>query len=207
MAKKVKKSRYWGFIMYPDSRPDDWYEKLQETGLPIAISPCHDHDTNDDGTIKKSHWHVLLCFDGPTTESCIKDISDKVHGTEVIPVNSVKGMYRYHVHEDNPEKYPYWKYLNKFPRTLINGFDINDYSQLTSSEISIITQQIIDYITTGSIYEYSDLLDFLMREDIQAFDFACTHTLLLKSYCDSRRHKLQGLNKAVEQNTWLHKEK
>lgn len=197
MAEKLKKSRYWGFIMYPDSRPDDWYEKLQMTGLPIAISPFHDKDCNDDGTLKKPHWHVLLCFDGPTTKNCVHDIADSVHGTEVIPVNSVKGMYRYHVHEDNPEKYPYWSELDKFPRTLINGFDINEYSQMTSKEESIMIQTIFNYINSQFIMEYSDLIDFLMQEDVQAFDYAVHHTLLFNTYCNSKRNKFKKTNNNV----------
>lgn len=192
MAKK--KSRYWGFIMYPDSRPSDWKDKLQSTGLPIAISPIHDKDENPDEVEKKHHWHVLLCFDGPTTENCVKDIAESVNGAKPIPVNSVRGMYRYHIHLDNPEKYPYWKYPVEYPRTLLNGFDIDQYSQMTSSEESLMIQLILGYIRSEIIYEYSDLLDFLENEDIQAYNYAVHHTLLFNTYCTSKRNKIKQTN-------------
>lgn len=188
---KQKKSRYWGFIMYPDSRPEDWRDKLQSTGLPIAISPIHDKDENPDEVEKKHHWHVLLCFDGPTTKNCVQDIADSVNASRVLPVNSVRGMYRYHIHLDNPEKYPYWQYPVEYPRTLLNGFDIEEYSNMTSSEESMMIQLILGYVRSEIIYEYSDLLDFLEKEDIQAYNYAVHHTLLFNTYCTSKRNKLK----------------
>jgi hypothetical protein len=37
MAKE--KSRYFTFLLYPESIPDDWELKLELLGIPIAISP------------------------------------------------------------------------------------------------------------------------------------------------------------------------
>ena len=36
------KKRNWAFVLYPESAPADWLERLQATGLPGAISPLHD---------------------------------------------------------------------------------------------------------------------------------------------------------------------
>ena len=53
------KGRNWAFVMYPESMPDNWYDLLQATGLPFAISPLHDKDLNPDGSQKKAHYHVM----------------------------------------------------------------------------------------------------------------------------------------------------
>ena len=42
MAKE--KSRYFTFLLYPESIPSDWEMKLELLGIPIAISPLHDKD-------------------------------------------------------------------------------------------------------------------------------------------------------------------
>ena len=44
MAKE--KSRYFTFLLYPDGEgfPNDWEERLEKIGVPIAISPLHDKD-------------------------------------------------------------------------------------------------------------------------------------------------------------------
>lgn len=183
---KVVKSRYWTFIMYPDSRPEDWQDVLSRTGLSIAISPLHEWDINPTGELKKPHYHVLLCFDGPTTESNVQRISESVNGTSaVFPVSSVRGMYRYHCHLDNPEKAQY----NEEDRILLNGFNINDYSQMTTQEETILVQSILSYIRSNNITEYSDLCDRLSEEDIQAFEYTIHHTLYFNTYLTSKRNK------------------
>ena len=70
-AKSGQKARYWSFVAYPESLPSDWKDTLTRTGLPIAISPLHDKDINPNGEAKKAHYHVILCFDGPTTYSVV----------------------------------------------------------------------------------------------------------------------------------------
>ena len=61
------KKRYWAFVLYPESAPSDWRDIIQMTGLPFAVSPLHDKDLNADNTIKKAHYHIILCYPGPTT--------------------------------------------------------------------------------------------------------------------------------------------
>ena len=39
-----EKARYFTFLLYPDSIPNDWIDKLELIGVPIAISPLHDMD-------------------------------------------------------------------------------------------------------------------------------------------------------------------
>ena len=38
------KSRYFTFLLYPESIPEDWLLKLELIGVPMAISPLHDQD-------------------------------------------------------------------------------------------------------------------------------------------------------------------
>jgi hypothetical protein len=54
------KARYFTFLLYPESIPEDWEMKLESIGLPIAISPLHDKDLSDvEGQkYKKAHYHV-----------------------------------------------------------------------------------------------------------------------------------------------------
>ena len=106
MAKNVKK-RYWAFVLYPESAPEEWRQILTETGLECAISPLHDKDINPDGTPKKAHYHVILCYAGPTTYNCVKTLTESLNQPVPQPIEQVKGYYRYFSHKDNPEKYQY----------------------------------------------------------------------------------------------------
>ena len=78
MAQKVVKKRNWTFVLYPESAPADWLEKLQLTGLQAEISPLHDKDINPDGTVKKAHYHIIVCYSGPTSYTVVKGLTDIV---------------------------------------------------------------------------------------------------------------------------------
>ena len=57
MAKE--KARYFTFLLYPDSIPEDWEMRLELIGVPIAVSPLHDKDLSDieDNSTKK---HIIM---------------------------------------------------------------------------------------------------------------------------------------------------
>lgn len=181
------KGRNWAFVMYPESMPEDWFYKLQMTGLPIAISPLHDKDVNPTGETKKAHYHVICYYENPTTLNNVKEnVTDLVNATIPIKLESMVGMYRYHLHLDNPEK---TQYDDRF-RTFINGFDVNKVDSLTYTEINKLLFEIQQLIKDNSILEYSELLDLLHDSSLMnMWDVARNHTTFLKAYIDSRRYK------------------
>lgn len=181
------KGRQWAFVVYPESLPKNYEEIIAETGLPMAFSPLHDHDLDPTGEPKKPHYHVICYYEAPTTSNQVKqNICDKLNGTIPIKLESMKGMYRYHLHLDNPEKYQY----DDRDRKLYNGFDIHKVDELTYTEVNKILQQIQYMIQEQSIIEYSDLLDILLDNELfTLWDVARNHTLLLNTYIRSRRCK------------------
>jgi len=181
------KGRNWAFVVYPESLPSNWEEVITETGLPMAFSPLHDHDLNPTGEEKKAHYHVICYYENPTTSKAVKEnVTDKLNGTIPIKLESMTGMYRYHLHLDNPEKFQYSDKDRKF----FNGFDVNKVDSLTYTEISKLLQEIQCIIRNKSILEYADLLDLLIDNDLfNLWDVARNHTLLLNTYISSRRYK------------------
>lgn len=186
----MEKSRYWTFILYPESAPENWKDIIQETGLKSCISPLHDKDTNPDGSIKKAHYHIMLCWDtGTTTYNNVKKICDLVNATIPKRVLSVVGMYRYFIHTDNPEKYQY----KESDIISYNGFDISDINPLTSSQKLAIKKEIQKLIIEQHILEYCDLMDYLLINDLGDFyEVASTQTLFFDRYISSKRNALNG---------------
>lgn len=41
------KARYFTFLLYPESIPEDWQMRLETVGVPMAISPLHDKDLSE----------------------------------------------------------------------------------------------------------------------------------------------------------------
>lgn len=188
MAKNSQnvKKRNWAFVAYPESLPQDWLEILQQTGLSIAISPLHNKDLNADESEKKPHYHIILCYAGPTSYNVVKCITTKLNATIPMPLEQVRGYYRYLTHEDNPEKAQYDKSEIKH----LNGFDIRDFVELTKTEISKIKKEIRDIIYERCITEYSDLMFLLDSEGIsERIEVAENNTIHFDALLRSLRHK------------------
>lgn len=192
MAKKYVKSRIWASVGYPESLPPDWLDKIRETGLQVAISPLHDKDINPTGEVKKSHYHIIFNYEGPTTYEHVKKLCDSFNMTIPIKLESLRGMYRYHLHLDNPEKYQY----DDRDRILLNGFDSNSINELTKTEVMKIKKEILNFIEDNDILEYCDLLTTLLVNDMpQMIDVATSNTMLFNTFITSRRNKKNELKK------------
>lgn len=186
---KILKKRNWAMVLYPESAPENWRQILAETGLQCAISPLHDKDINPDGTPKKAHYHVIMCYSGPTALSVVKKLTDSLNQPNPQALEQVRGYYRYLTHKDNPEKYQY----SAAEVSTINGFNITDYVEPTKSEVNALKRDIRAYIRENEIYEYSDLMDMLdTMEDEHGqkmCEIANNNTIHFNSYLKSRRHK------------------
>lgn len=185
MSKNVKKNK-WAFVLYPESAPSDWRDKLQQTGLQVAISPLHDKDINADNTPKKPHYHIILVYEGPTTYNNVLMLTMSLNQPIPQPLDSIRGYYRYFTHEDNPEKYHY----NEDDITTLNGFDVKDYLELTSNQVIACLTQLTTIIKDNDITEYSSLIDLLIENDMkELIDVAMNKTIYLNTYITSKRHK------------------
>ena len=111
---KVLKKRNWAFVVYPESAPEKWIEQLQLSGAQFAISPLHDKDLNATGEPKKAHWH------------------ERLNAPKPIPLEQVRGYYRYLTHKDNPRRHS----MTENDIQTLNGFDIRDFVEMTKSEVN-----------------------------------------------------------------------
>lgn len=181
----MKKGRYWAAVGYPETLPKNWIEKLTETGLQIAISPLHNMDKQPDGTSKKEHYHIIFCYDGPTTFKHVKELCEELNMTIPIKLERIKGMYRYHLHLDDPDKYQY----DDRDRILLGGFDTSMVNELTTIEVNKILKELQIFIQDNFIYEYATLMDLLLENDFtNMHDVALRHTIFLNTYITSRRN-------------------
>ncbi len=194
------KKRNWAFILYPESAPENWQEMLQQTGLLVSISPLHDKDIDIDGVVKKSHYHVILCYSGPTSYNVVKKITNSLNSPIPIPLEAVRGYYRYFTHLDNPDKYQY----NDSEIINLNGFNIRDFVDLTYSEINTIKKELQLIIRQNNIFEYSDLLDFLLDNDFSNFwEVASNNTYFFNTYITSFRNKFKQETEAYYRKSLL----
>ena len=194
----VTKKRNWAFVLYPESAPSDWREQLQLTGLTCAISPLHDKDLDPTGEIKKAHYHIIICYSGPTSFNVVKKLTDSLKQPIPIPLEQVRGMYRYHIHLDNPDKFQY----DDKERTFINGFNISDFNELTRSEVHKYKIKIQEMIREYQIYEYGQLMDMLLDNDLLTeHEIASNNTYFFDRYISSRRHDYDKTYRNMEKDS------
>ena len=182
------KKRNWAFVLYPESAPTDWIERLQLTGLQCAVSPLHDCDIDPTGEPKKAHYHIILCYSGPTSYNVVKQLTDSLNQPIPQALEQVRGYYRYLTHKDNPEKAQY----NEADILTINGFNISDYVELTKSEVIEVKKSLQQLIIHLDLFEYSDFMDYLLENDLSLeYDVASSNTYFFEKYISSRRNKLR----------------
>lgn len=179
------KERYWTFVLYPESVVENWREQLEQLGLQCAISPLHDKDINDNGEKKKPHYHVLLCFNGPTTYNKVLTITKSLNGTIPQRVLSCKGIIRYFSHKDNPEKFQY----NELDITTINGLDLKSFNDLTNTQVLHIKKEIIKTINDMKITSYYTLVNLYAFDSSQNdfFQVVSGNTIFFTNYIKSKK--------------------
>lgn len=181
----IEKAKYWAFVAYPDSLPENWQDILSATGLPCVISPLHDADINADDTQKKAHYHIIMCFSNTTTYTNAKRVSDSLNATIPQSVKNIKGYYRYLTHADNPEKAQY----SENDIVFINGFCPSDYFDLSMTEEESIYDRLEEYIVDNKITEYFDLMLKLRADGLRdLLSFARRHTYHINACIKSWRH-------------------
>ena len=185
-AKKANvKKRNWAFVLYPESAPENWREVLEETGLQCAISPLHEFDVDPTGEVKKAHYHVILCYSGPTSFNVVNQLTHSLNQPIPQALEAVRGYYRYLTHKDNPDKFQY----DEKDITTLNGFNILDYVEMTRSELNAIKFRLTALIREHGFTEYKDFINFVMEQGVaEEFDVASGNTLYFNSYIRSNRH-------------------
>lgn len=186
---QIIKKRHWSFVIYPESLPTDWLDYLKQTHIEISVSPLHDKDINPTGEIKKPHYHCIIVFSGPTTFNTVKSILEPLNCPIPIPLESVKGMYRYFTHKDNPEKAQY----NEVDIIHLNGFNPKSFIEISASELLEYKSLIVRMIVENDILEYSDLVEScILSENREIRDVVLNHTIFFNSYLCSRRNKFKN---------------
>ena len=181
------RTRAWTFVLYPESAPVGWFDLLDEMHVQFAVSPLHDRDINADGSLKKSHHHVLLYFDGVKSYEQIKEITDALCSPIPQRCHDAKALVRYFCHMDNPNKAQY----NPSDIRAGGGFDVAEALRPSSSARYDLIAEMIAFVKDNGIMEFQDLLDYAMIEQRDDwFPLLCDNcAFVVDRYIKSQRHR------------------
>lgn len=193
------KSKYFCAMLYPDSSTYDFdkiIKALAEEHLTFALSPIHDRDVQDDGSLKKGHYHLLLAYSSATTLNNIRGWF-KVCGMPESDLHSVRvcasgvGYYRYLTHKDNPEKA---QYDDNDIRVFNDSAELfKKFSKTASEKIDDLVRifQIVDELNTISFHS---LIQYLMLNERDLFKMLTSSSALaicVKEYQRSLEYDLK----------------
>ena len=205
MSKKAK-SRYFTFLLYPESIPEDWELKLESLGMPIAISPLHDKDRkegNEQG-LKKAHYHVIYVTPNPVTAHSVRMRIKRLLGDQSVAMvqivaTGMENMYLYLTHESKDaiakNKYVYDKADIKH----LNNFDIDRYIVLDEAEKKEIERVILNIIYDNRLENVFDFMDFYhvhkdeynLPDESNMFSILKSNTGMLKMFFDGAYQRNQ----------------
>lgn len=182
--RRGQRTRNWNIIIYPESAPEDWPEKLDNLHVKWIQSPLHDSDLDPTGEKKKAHWHILLIFDSNKTFEQVKEITDMLNTVVPQKCNSVEGSVRYMIHIDNPDKYQY-----KREDIIVHGnIDIHSYFDITLSQKYALIDEMAQFIIQYDVVEFMDLKAYAMAERPDWNEVLHGSSFEIVNLIKSRRH-------------------
>lgn len=197
---KQKKSdtrfRYWIFVLYPESMPDNTFEYLESLRVPVVISPLHCNDVYtimdevDDGSgvvageFKKSHYHCLFCFDDKTSLKQVKKVLEPLGCKYTERCGCPRAMIRYFIHKDNPQKAQYSKENIK----VFSGADkeVAKAFKISPEEYGFIYSEFVKLITGSDIREWHTFVNTVLEIAPDKAIFLNRFAFSLQAYIRSR---------------------
>lgn len=180
----------WDFLVYPDSAPETWEDIIDDYKVRWAHSPLHDKDKDPDGTLKKPHWHCILCFDSLKSPKQVEAMLKPINAPKPLQCKSLRGSYRYFWHLDHPHKYPYEEigYLG-------SGFDAGKALEPVGSQRLELIAEMQTFIRDTNLTEFCDLLDYaaLNRHDDWYYILCNNSSRIMQDYIRSFRNKKKEL--------------
>lgn len=193
-----KRARNWCAVVYPDSAPENWKEQLDALNIKWACSPLHDKDVDDDGVIKKAHYHIIICHSGNKSFEQIRDDLKFLNCPIPQICRDVRSSTRYLVHLDHPHKYQY----NRDDIECYGGFDLSNIMALSSSEKKQVITEVLQYIRDNNVTEYYDLVNYCMDEKHDTWFPVIIdgYSILITNYIKSYRNMLETKAKKAKED-------
>lgn len=183
--KEVQKIKAFATIIYEDSvNLEELKEKLEETHLKAYLSPIHFLDVKENGEPKKPHYHLMIIFDGPTTENKGRKVIEYLGGVGCEKILSIRGYARYLCHLDCKNKPIYdFEKVQEFNGAEEYSTWLND----TNSEGTVITMM-LNFIEEYDVLSFREFLIYCsIHKEKVWYPILRKNTFLIKEYLKSRK--------------------
>lgn len=164
------KGRYFTFLLYPESIPEDWEIQLEMLGAPMAISPIHDKDKSNSEfqEYKKAHYHVIYVAANPVTTDSVRVKIQRILGKESIAKvqfvkQNMENMYLYLTHESKDAIAKNKHVYDKKDIKELNNFDLDRYITLDVEDKDDLLNEVCDMIDDHNLANIRELRRFVRK--------------------------------------------
>lgn len=172
----------WATILYPESCVSDIDSALRNLKVPCALSPLHDGDLQEDGQIKKPHYHLVLHYSSLKSQKQVKADIMLLKGVGVERVRDLPAYVRYLIHADNPEKEQY----DIHDVQLFNGFDFQKYFNSKGISLDEGFAALINIALKHNYNNYSQLVTYCLQNDLELLPSCRKSAYALTSFFRTR---------------------
>lgn len=181
--KKANRKRVFGTVVYDESAPDNWIDIIRSAHVQAFIIK-HDKDFDDVGEIKKTHYHVMIMFEGVKSDEQWEEFRNTFGGVGTEEIRSSRGYARYLCHLDDPNKYQY---------SITDVLELGGacYSEVigSGSDRYKCISEMTDYCREYHITRYADLFDYAKRSEPEWFHSLCDNSsFVIEAYIKSLRY-------------------
>lgn len=192
----AKRSKYFASIIYPESAPADFIDKIKSLRINFLLSPLHDKDFCGDGSLKKPHYHLLLLFDSLKSVAQAVEAFSSVSGVGCEIVNSVTSYARYLVHLDDPDKYQYDQ-----SGVVAYGVDYNTFITRPSDKYDLLAR-VIDFCESTGCTSFRRLLLYSRHNDFEMFKILCDNSFVIREFLRCSREDLKSDDLDLSASEW-----
>ena len=163
------RARCFTTIIYPESAPTDWQQRLRDLNVKAVVSPLHDQDLTEEGQQKKAHWHLMIVYGTVKTMDQAQEDFQQLGGVGCEKVRDIRQMCRYFCHLDDPSKHQYQTDgLQTF-----GGIDVHDYLVTDADEIGAM-KEMTKYIFTNRVQNFAEFSVWCVENNETWFWLLCT---------------------------------
>lgn len=151
----------FSLVAYPESMGSSIQEKIEELkkyDLKEYAYILHDKDSDENGELKKEHFHIYIKFSKQIRSETIL----KIFNTSVFEdVKDINALMRYFLHLGEENKHEYSK------EELIKNFDIDFTSNLSKEDKEIKElNMILEHVNSDDFKGLNELLHFCLNNKI-----------------------------------------
>lgn len=173
--------RNFSTIIYPESAPLDFIDRISDLHVKGFLSPLHDRDD------KKAHFHLLLMYDGKKSIEQVRSDFLLIGGVGCEAVRSGKAYARYLCHLDDKDKAQYSVDEVK----CFGGADYKSLIKDSSSKLDILTD-IMDFCDQYDVYSFYALVNYSRKYRSDWFSFLSESSVFVREWLKSREWAKQS---------------